>query len=191
MGVSMDHDRASMIIVNVNRSGARAVSDEQVREAAVGAWVLSETSEQLFGDYLLAVRKNIVVGAWAIEDSTRDVEGKVTFEVSAAPEVNDMVGQASPVEWKQGQANPVKLVDTRTLRQEASEVELTPQGNRRVQLDGWSLIVYADGRARLQSPDTDRKLIVESAFPGPKGANVTVRLLDPVGLSELRLPGAH
>ncbi len=167
-----------MIIVNVNRSGARAVTDEQVREAAVGAWVLSEASEQLFGDYLLAVRKNIVIGAWAIEGSSRDHEGKVTFEVSAAPELNDMVGQASPVEWKQGQANPVKLVETKTLRQEASEVELTPQGNRRVQLDGWSLIVYADGRARLQCPDSDRKLIVESAFPGPKGGNVTVRLLE-------------
>lgn len=166
-----------MIIVNVNRSGARATSDEQVREAALGVWVLSEASEQLFGDYLVAVRRNIVVGAWAITGSSRE-EGKVTFEVSAAPELNDMVGQTSPVEWKQGQANPVKLVETKTLRQEASKVELTPQGNRRVQLDGWTLVVYPDSRARLQAPDTERKIVVESAFPGPKGGNVTVRLLN-------------
>jgi len=166
-----------VIIVNVNKSGARAVTDEQVREAAVGAWVLSDSSEQMFGDYLVAVRKNIVIGAWTIEGSSRDDEGKVVFEVGVAPDLGDMIGQPSPVEWRQGQANPVKLVDTKTLRQEASEVELTPQGNRRVSLDGWSLVVYPDGRARLQSPDVERKLIVESAFPGPKGGNVTVRLL--------------
>ena len=167
-----------MIIVNINRSGARAVTEEQIRDAAVAAWVISQSSVESFGDYLVAVRKNIVTGVWSIQDSSRDAEGKVWFQVGTAPELADMIGGSSPVEWKQGQANPIKLVETRTLRQEASEVELTPQGNRRVQLDGWSLIVYPDGRARLQSPDTDKKLIIESAFPGPKGGNVTVRLMD-------------
>lgn len=54
----------------------------------------------------------------------------------------------------------------------------SPRGDAGCGLDGWSLVVYTDGRARLQSPDSDRKLIVESAFPGPKGGNVTVRLLE-------------
>ena len=175
-----------MIFVNTNKSGARAATEQQHRDAAVGAWVIKDESVRVFGDHLVAVRKNTVMGAWTIEGAVRDDEGKVTFEVSAAPELQDMVGQPSPVEWRQGQANPVKLVETSTLRQEASEVELTPQGNRRVRLDGWSLVVYDDGRARLQAPDRDRKLIVESAFPGPKGANITVRLLDePATANEL------
>lgn len=167
-----------MIIVNVNRSAAKAATEEQIRDAAVGAWVLSEASERAYGDYLAAVRKNVVIGVWTIEGAEWDDDGRVTFDVASAPELSDMLGQPSPVEWKQGAANPVKLVDTRTLRQEASEVELTPQGNRRVQLDGWTLVVYPDGRARLQAPDTTAKLVVESAFPGPKGANITVRLMD-------------
>ncbi len=167
-----------MIAVNVNRSGARAVSQQQLREAAAGAWVLSEPSLETFGDYLLAVRKNFVVGVWTIRDTYRDDEGKVSFHLEAAPEFQSLVGEPSPVEWKQGQANPVKLVNTSTLQQDASEVELTPQGNRRVLLDGWSLVVYNGDRARLTAPDSGRKLIVESAFPGPNGANVTVRLTD-------------
>lgn len=93
-------------------------------------------------------------------------EGKVTFEVSAAPELNHMVGQTSPVEWKQGQANPVKLVETKTLRQEASKVELTPQGKRRVQLDGWTLVVYPDSRARACRPRT-RSARSSSRVPSP------------------------
>lgn len=166
-----------MIIVNVNRSAAKAATEEQVRDAAIGAWLMSEASELAYGDYLTAVRKNVVIGVWKIEGSSWDKDGRVTFDVAPAPDLSDMLGQPSPVEWKQGAANPIKLVDTRTLRQEATEVELTPQGNRRVQLDGWTLVVYPEGRARLQAPDVGKKVIVESAFPGPKGGNVTVRLM--------------
>lgn len=166
-----------VIIVNVNKSAARAVTDKDIREAAEGAWLLSEASERRYGDYLVAVRKNVVIGVWKIEGSQWDEDGRVTFDVGPAPDLADMVGQPSPVEWKQGAANPVKLVDTRTLRQESSDVEVTPQGNRRVQLDGWTLVVYPEGRARVQAPETKLRLVVESAFPGPQGANVTVALL--------------
>lgn len=166
-----------MIIVNVNKSAAKAVTEEEIRWAAEGAWLLSEASERLYGDYLVAVRKNVVIGAWKIDGSEWDADGRASFNVLPAPELADMVGQPSPVEWKQGAANPVKLVDTRTLRQESSDVEMTPQGNRRVQLDGWTLVVYPEGRARVQAPDRQMRLVVESAFPGPQGANVTVALL--------------
>lgn len=171
-------EELSVIIVNINRSGARAKTQEEIRAAAIGYWVVSATSAEAYGDYLVAVRKNVVVGVWSILNIRRDEGGKVIFDVGTAPDLEDMIGEASPVEWRQGQANPVKLVDTRTLRPESSEVEVTPQGNRRVQLDGWTLVVYPDGKARIQAPDTGQKLIVEAAFPGPKGCNVIVRLLD-------------
>ena len=166
-----------MIGVNVSRSAAHLDTEEQLRWAAASSWVISDSSLNAHGDYLIAVRKNVVAGAWGIGSWDRNQDGKVTFKLGPAPELADMVGQASPVEWKQGQANPVKIIHTRTLLPESSEVEITSEGNRRVQLDGWSLVVYTDGRARLQAPGGDRRLIVESAFPGPPTGSVTVRLL--------------
>jgi hypothetical protein len=100
------------------------------------------------------------------------------FDLGGPDAHTDLVGQPSPATWVRGAANPVKFVKTETMLPESAEVELTPQGNRRVNLDGWSLVVYGDGRARLQAPDSESKLIVESAFPGPKGGNVTGRLVD-------------
>ncbi len=97
---------------------------------------------------------------------------------SAAPTLTPTSLVGLPGLPVRGAANPVKFVKTETMLPESAEVELTPQGNRRVNLDGWSLVVYGDGRARLQAPDSESKLIVESAFPGPKGGNVTVRLVD-------------
>src|SRR5665648_260022 len=164
-----------MILVNINKSGAKAVTAEQIEEAAAGAWVLSEKSEEEYADVLVAVRKNTVVGVWTIEEVYRGEDSRASFTLSDAPDFADLVGQPSPVEWKQGAANPVKLVETATLQQKSSEVELTPQGNQRVRLERWTLVVYPDGRARL-SPPSESRVVVESAFPGPSGANVTVRI---------------
>ena len=58
------------------------------------------------------------------------------------------------------------------------EVEESPRGNRVVRLDGWTMTLYRDGRARLSAPDADATLAVESAFPGHKGAKVTARLIE-------------
>ncbi|MEU2201675.1 hypothetical protein [Isoptericola sp. NPDC019482] len=167
-----------MILVNINRSGAKAVTPEQIKDVARGAWVLSESSEKEYADVLVAVRKNTVVGAWDIAKTKREDDGRATFVLKKkSSEFEDLIGQESPVVWTQGQANPVKLVETTTMQQKSSAVELTREGNRRVQLDGWTLIVYPDDRARI-SPPGDSRIIVESAFPGPSGANVTVRIDD-------------
>lgn len=167
-----------MILVNINKSGASAATDEQLRDAAAGAWVIAAASVSTYGDYLAAVRKNLVVGVWTITGSWLEEDGRVSFELAAAPEMTHLIGEPSPVPWKQGAANPVKLVDTATYLPPSVEVEESPRGNRVVRLDGWSMTIYRDGRARLSAPDVDAKLVVESAFPGPRGANVTVRLIE-------------
>lgn len=173
-----------MIVVNINRSGAKAVTAEQIEAAARGAWVLGESSEQEYADVLVAVRKNSVVGVWTITGVERVTEGpdagKAVFSVAPAPEFEYLVGQESPAVWTPGQANPVKLLETATMQQKASKVELTKAGNPRVQLEGWSMIVYPDGRARI-SPPGGARVVVESAFPGPDGANITVRIVPDQG----------
>lgn len=167
-----------MILVNVRRTGGVAATSDQLRSAAAGDWAnISDASLERFADYLAAVRQNVVVGVWAIDGHARIDDGRVRFELVDCPPFQHMIGEPSPTTWKRGQANPVKLIDTATMAPEAAEVELTPHGNRRVTLDGWSLVVYEDGRARLQAPDRDHRLMIESAFPGPKGGNVTVRLV--------------
>lgn len=168
-----------MIIVNVRQTGAAAVTDQELQANAAGDWVVGDSSIQAFGDYLVAVIANRVVGAWTI-DSHRRVDGKVRFDLSPAPDLAaELTNQPSPVAWKRGQANPIKLVHTKTLRPPEAEVVLTPQGNRRVQLEGWTLIVYSATAARVQPQDGSKKLVVEHAFPGPNGANVQVRLVEP------------
>lgn len=164
-----------MILVNINRSGAKAVTAKQIEGAAQGAWVLSESSEQEYADFLVAVRKNVVVGVWKIAHVEREDDGRATFELKPTTKFKDLLGQEPPVIWTQGQANPVKLVETATMQQKSSNIEYTREGNPRVQLNGWSMIVYSDGRARISPPGNSR-VVVESAFPGPNGANVTVRL---------------
>ena len=174
-------ERCEVIVVTINRSGAKAVTPEQIEEVSRGAWVLSERSEQEYADVLVAVRKNVVVGVWTITGVDRVADGpdagKAVFSVAPAPDFEYLVGQESPAVWTRGQANPIKLLETATMQQKASKVELTKAGNPRVQLDGWSMIVYPDdGRARI-SPPGGARVVVESAFPGPDGANVTVRIV--------------
>lgn len=167
-----------MILVNVRKSVAPGASPQDLREGASGDWAnISDASLETFADYLAAVRQNIVLGVWPIEGHRRAPDGRVTFELGDPDAHQDLVGARSPAVWVPGAANPVKFLKTDTMLPESAEVEMTAQGNRRVALDGWSLIVYDDGRARVQAPDSDAKLIVESAFPGPKGGNVTVRLM--------------
>lgn len=168
-----------MILVNIRKSGKTATSAEQLQAAAASAWSnLKDESLDEYGDFLVAVLMNKVVGVWAIDGRRRDGEDKIWFDLSEAVDAPLAVGDSSPAPWRQGQANPVKYVDTSTLRPEAAEVDVTRDGNRRVALDGWTLTVYTDGRARLSAPDVDRKMIVESAYPGPRGGNVTVRIVD-------------
>ena len=84
--------------------------EDQTRDAAAGAWPLAEKSELAYADYLVAVRTNVAVGAWRIDSSCRnDDDGRVSFHLSPAPELADMIGLHSPVVWNQGAANPVKL----------------------------------------------------------------------------------
>lgn len=168
-----------MILVNIKKSGRDAVTEEQLRQAAAGDWVVSDDTLRMYGDHLVAVRDNRVLGVWTIVGHTRRDDGRARFNLAVADEpATSLVGKLSPVQWVRGAANPVKIFDAGEGRQPSSSIELTTQGNPKVVLHGWTLVVYPDGRARVSPPASDKKLIVESAFPGPNGGNVTVRVTD-------------
>ena len=102
-----------MILVNVRRSARDAVTPEQLRDAARGDWAnLTDESIDEYGDLLLAVKHNKVVGAWSIASAERLDDDRIRFELRDDPELEVWVGADSPVQWKRGQANPVALIDT-------------------------------------------------------------------------------
>lgn len=161
-----------MILVNISRSGIAAVTPQQIRDAAVRAWKVKEESLNRFGDLLVAVRSNVVVGVWKIDGWIREESGRYAFQVSDTQD-QSMIGGPSPVPWITGQANPVKYVDTTTATDQA-DVETTADGHRSVKLEGWTLVVLGGGRAQLHGPtEPAGQLIVENAG----GGNVTVRLI--------------
>ena len=47
-----------MILVNIKKSGRDAVTEEQLRQAAAGDWVVSDDTLRMYGDHLVAVRDN-------------------------------------------------------------------------------------------------------------------------------------
>lgn len=165
-----------MILVNISRSAATAVTAEQIREAAVRAWRVKEDSLNRYGDYLVAVRNNVVIGVWRIERWTKEEDtGRFAFHVSETDDAS-LIGQPSPVPWVTGQGNPVKYVDTAEAFGRV-EIENAPDGTRRAGVEGWTLSVHPDNSATLTAPAAiGGRLIVESANPGP-GGSVTVRVL--------------
>ena len=104
-----------MIIVNVNKTSPGHV----VRESAASSWLIAEWRLTRFGDYLVAVERNVVVGVFKIDGWSRDggPKGPVTFELaemSAAP-AGLLVGDPSPDPWLAGQRWPVKYLSTEAL----------------------------------------------------------------------------
>ncbi|WGL52129.1 hypothetical protein P5P86_19525 [Nocardioides sp. BP30] len=101
-----------MILVNVRKSGSDAITSEQLRDAAAGDWVIAESNADAYGDVLLGVRRNVVVGAYDILGWEAVESGRIRFEVVDSEEFSGLVGAASPLKWKRGQANPVLYLDT-------------------------------------------------------------------------------
>lgn len=99
------------VLVNIRRSGASAVDAAEIMAAASGNWVVSVGALDEYGDVVLAVMHNRVVGAFDLL-SWEDVEdGRVRFELRESEDYAALVGQDSPRLWKRGQANPIAFVD--------------------------------------------------------------------------------
>ena len=104
-----------MIIVNVNKTSP----GHGVRASAASSWLIAEWRLNRFGDYLVAVERNVVVGVFKIDGWSRKggAKGPVTFdltEVDLAPGAV-AVGDPSPDPWLAGQRWPVKYLSTEAL----------------------------------------------------------------------------
>ncbi|WP_421735726.1 hypothetical protein [Cellulomonas sp.] len=169
-----------MILVNINRSGTKAVTDAQIKDVARGAWVVGQASLEQYaspGDYLLAVRKNAVVGAWKIVDSWRDdADDRVTFELKRSREVAHLVGQDSPYAWTQGAANPVRLIDVSDVLGAPADVETTTTGATRAVVAGWTLTVAEAGLvAHIGAPDGTTQLSLDALQSAGAAPSATLR----------------
>ncbi|WP_458682463.1 hypothetical protein [Prescottella equi] len=80
-------------------------------EAASGNWVVSESALDEYGDVVLAILHNRVVGAFDLLSWKEAENGRYQFELRASEDYAALVGQDSPRQWKRGQANPVAFVD--------------------------------------------------------------------------------
>lgn len=150
-----------MIVVNVNKSSVGAVSDADFREAAAGDWRISDSTVRGHGDYLAAARDNIICGVWRIVDHLRTDEGRVRFTLAPEPHAAiQLVGEAVPVPWVRGSANPVKTWDW----QPSPDASLSESS---VTLNGWTLWLREDGAAQLTSPEGSGVLTLEALIGEP------------------------
>lgn len=143
-----------MIVVHVNKSWPFVQAGRMDEaEAVLGAWPIAEDKLAAHGDVLLAVFDNIVVAAYDIEEHTRDEDNRVTFTGNKSQAWAHLVGQPNPGKhWgRQGDAWPVRYVDTAIVTGGDVSVESTLEGRRAV-VDGFTFVVGADLNATVIVP---------------------------------------
>jgi hypothetical protein len=143
-----------MIVVHVNQTwplveAARMDQDD----AVLGVWPIAEDKLAQYGDVLLAVYDNKVVAVYDIEGHTRGEKNKVTFVGHKSQAWAHVIGQPNPAKhWgQQGDAWPLRYIDTEVITGGDVPVQETPQGQRAV-VNGITLTVGADGNATVILP---------------------------------------
>jgi hypothetical protein len=143
-----------MIVVHVNQTWPLVEAGRMDKANAVlRAWPIAEDKLTAYGDVLLAVFDNTVKAAYDIEDHTRDEDNRVIFTGKESQAWDYLVGQPNPGKrWgRQGDAWPVRYVDTATVTSGDVPVEDTPEGHRAV-VDGFTFVVGADLNATVVVP---------------------------------------
>jgi hypothetical protein len=143
-----------MIVVHVNQTWPLVEAGRMDKANAVlRAWPIAEDKLTAYGDVLLAVFDNTVKAAYDIEDHTRDEDNRVIFAGKESQAWDHLVGQPNPGKhWgRQGDAWPVRYVDTATVTSGDVPVEDTPEGHRAV-VDGFTFVVGADLNATVVVP---------------------------------------
>ena len=159
-----------MILVNVSRSAVSAATEAQLMEASRAYWKVSEESIRGYGDYLAAVRENIIVGVWRIDGHSRPDEGggKAAFDLAPAPERSELIGQVVPTPWVRGAANPVKYWDYRPDTDPS-------QGHQSAVVAGWEVVALPEGGLRVRSPLDAGPLHLEALIGEPTGGVAILR----------------
>lgn len=145
-----------MIIVNVNKTSPGYVP----RESAASEWLIAEWRLKRYGDYLVAVKHNVVVGVYKIDGWTRVAGPKsgVVFELAETDLAPGgvAVGDPSPDPWLAGQRWPVKYLATeawvaRTAERQAVSLADVLVPGLSVTLDGDGVVTLAWDADRLAS----------------------------------------
>jgi hypothetical protein len=143
-----------MIVVHVNKSWPWVEAGRMDEaEAVLGAWPIAEDKLTTYGDVLLAVFDNTVVATYDIEGHTRGDDNRVTFTGEKSQAWAHLVGQPNPgTHWgRQGDAWPVRYVDTAVVTTGDVPVQDTTEGRRAV-VDGFTFMVGADLNATVVVP---------------------------------------
>lgn len=153
-----------MIVVHVNQTWPLVEAGRMHKDNAVlGVWPIAADKLIAYGDVLLAVFNNTVVAAYDIEGHTRDEDNKVTFTGRESQTWARLVGQSNPSKhWgRQGDAWPVRYIDTAVVADGEVPVQDTPEGHRAV-VDGYTFTVGTDLNATVVVP-AGRMVTVQTA----------------------------
>ena len=153
-----------MIAVHVNKTWPLVAADRMDQDNAVlGAWPIAEDKLTQYADVLLAIYDNTVVAAYDIEGHRRDEDNKVIFDGKESHAWAHLIGQPNPGKhWgRQGDAWPVRYIDTAVVAGGDVPVEDTPEGRRAV-VDDITFIVGADRNATVIIP-SGRSVTVQAA----------------------------
>jgi hypothetical protein len=143
-----------MIIVHVNKTWPWVEAGRMNQdEAVLRAWPIAEDKLAAYGDVLLAVFDNVVVAAYDINGHTRDEDKKVCFTGTESQTWAHLVGHPNPgTHWgRQGDAWPVRYIDTAVVAGGDVSVQDTPEGRRAV-VEGFTFTVGADLNATVIMP---------------------------------------
>jgi hypothetical protein len=156
-----------LIIVHLNKTWPLVLANQMTPEdATFGFWPIAEDNLKRFGDVgdgLLGVYDNTVVSAYDITGHTRGADKKVTFTGQSSATWAHLIGQPTPAKpWgTQGDAWPVRAIDTAVVAGGNVPVEETTEGRRAV-IDDVVLTVGADQQVIVVVP-AGRSIIVKAA----------------------------
>jgi hypothetical protein len=153
-----------LIIVHLNKTWPLRLANRMTPEdATFGVWPIAEENLKRYGDVLLGVYDNTVVAAYDITGHSRGADKKVTFDGNPTTTWAHLIGQPTPAKpWgTQGDAWPVRFVDTAVVADGNVPVEETTEGRRAV-IDDVVLTVGADHQVIVVVPP-GRSIIVKAA----------------------------
>ena len=156
-----------MIVVHVNKTWPLVVENRMTADDAVlGRWPIAPERIKKYGgkgEVLAAVFDNTVVAVYDITGHTRGPDNKVTFDGIPSTGWAHLLGQPTPaVPWgRQGDAWPVKYVDTAVVAGGDVAIEDTPTGRRAV-LDDVVMILGENQQITVVVP-AGRTITIQTA----------------------------
>jgi hypothetical protein len=161
-----------MIVVHVNKTWPLVLENRMTADDAVlGRWPIAPERIKKYGnpgDVLAAVFDNKVVAVYEITGHTRGPDNKVTFTGTPSATWEHLIFQPTPATpWgRQGDAWPVKYVDTAVVAGGDVPVETSSAGRRAV-LGDVVMILGEDQNVTVVVP-AGRSITIQTVAAGGK-----------------------